>query len=100
MTVGSNNAIRVYQTGSVGEPVTIDDCPESNAAVAAGTDFFLVGSEDGTVSKYSLENNSLQEVLVRCSLPVRDVVLSPDGRWAAVASEYVLPTSHFPWSAC
>ncbi|KAI9885305.1 MAG: mitochondrial escape protein 2 [Watsoniomyces obsoletus] len=87
VTVGSNNAIRVYSTGSVGEPVTIDDSPESNAAVAAGSNFFLVGSEDGTVSKYSLESNSLEQVLVRCTLPVRDVVLSPDGRWAAVASD-------------
>ena len=87
MTVGSNNAIRVYSTGSVGEPVTIDDCPESNTAVAATNYFFLVGSEDGTVSKYSLQTNDLQHLLVRCTLPIRDVVLSPDGRWAAVASE-------------
>lgn len=27
---------------------------------------------------------------MRSSLPVRDVALSPDGEWAAVASEYVL----------
>ena len=36
VTAGSNNAIRVYNTGSVGEPVTIDDCQELNTAVTAG----------------------------------------------------------------
>ncbi|KAI9748497.1 MAG: hypothetical protein M1815_003215 [Lichina confinis] len=87
VTAGSNNAIRVYNTGSVGEPVTIDDCQELNTAIAAGSDFFLAGSEDGAVSRYSLRTNDLQQVLVRCTLPIRDVALSPDGRWAAVASD-------------
>ena len=49
--------------------------------------FFVVGSEDGTVSKYSFETNNLEEVLTRCSLPIRDVELSPDGNWVAVASD-------------
>jgi chromosome transmission fidelity protein 4 len=52
-------------------------------------DFFITGSEDGTVSRYSLETNMFEEVLVRTTLPVRDVALSPDGNWIAVASEYV-----------
>jgi chromosome transmission fidelity protein 4 len=50
-------------------------------------DFFITGSEDGTVSKYSLESNRFEEILVRSTLPVRDVALSPDGNWIAVASE-------------
>jgi len=37
-----------------------------------------------------MSSNELDQILVRCSLPVRDVALSPDGNWAAVASEYVL----------
>jgi chromosome transmission fidelity protein 4 len=41
------------------------------------------------VSKYSLEGNKFEEILVRTTLPVRDVALSPDGNWIAVASEYV-----------
>lgn len=53
-------------------------------------DFFVVGSEDGTVTKYSLHTNSLDEVLTRCTLPIRDLAVSPDGNWVAVASEYVL----------
>lgn len=35
VTAGSNNVIRVYETGSDGEPVNIDDCQENNLAVAA-----------------------------------------------------------------
>lgn len=41
------------------------------------------------MSKYSLENNRFDEMLVRTSLPVRDLSISPDGNWIAVASEYV-----------
>lgn len=37
-----------------------------------------------------MEDNKLEDILVRTSLPVRDVALSPDGAWVAVASEYVL----------
>ncbi|KAI9831243.1 MAG: hypothetical protein M1819_005171 [Sarea resinae] len=87
ITAGSNDSIRIYTTGSVGEPANIDDCQESNTAVVASNDFFITGSEDGTVCMYSLQTKSLDKILVRCTLPVRDVVLSPDGQWAAVASD-------------
>lgn len=50
-------------------------------------DFFLTGSEDGTVRVYSLETFSFEKLLTRCTLPIRDLALSPDGNWAAVASE-------------
>lgn len=79
--------IRVFTTGSDAEPVNIDVPQDSHTAVAAANDFFVAGSEDGSVCKYSLETNSLDEVLVRSTLPVRDVALSPDGLWAAVATE-------------
>lgn len=51
--------------------------------------FFITGSEDGTVSKYTLEGNKFEEMLDRATLPIRDVALSPDGHWIAVASESV-----------
>jgi hypothetical protein len=35
ITAGSNDVIRVYTTGSDGEPTNIDDCPENNTAIAA-----------------------------------------------------------------
>ncbi|KAI9800421.1 MAG: hypothetical protein M1833_003307 [Piccolia ochrophora] len=87
ITAGSNNAIRIYTTGSDGEPVNVDDCQESNTAVVASDNFFITGSEDGTVSQYSLHTHSLERMLVRCTLPIRDIALSPDGQWAAVASD-------------
>ncbi|KAI9813992.1 MAG: hypothetical protein M1827_003456 [Pycnora praestabilis] len=87
VTAGSNNAIRVYTTGSDGEPTNIDDCQGSNTAVVASDNFFIAGSEDGTVCLYSFETNSLDKILVRCTLPIRDLALSPDGIWAAVASD-------------
>ncbi|KIV99051.1 uncharacterized protein PV09_09223 [Verruconis gallopava] len=87
VTVGLDNHLRVYHTGSDAEPNTIDESSDNNTAVAASNTFFVVGSEDGTVSKYSLETNTLDEVLTRCTLPIRDVALSPDGNWVAVASD-------------
>ncbi len=87
ITAGSNNVVRVYTTGSDGEPTNIDDCHENNTAVAASNDIFLTGSEDGFVTIYSLETFLYQDLLTRCSLPIRDVALSSDGIWAAVASD-------------
>ncbi|KAM5370195.1 hypothetical protein ACJA88_010265 [Fusarium oxysporum] len=87
VTVGSNNTIRLYKTGSDGEPINIDDCQEQNMAVAAGDEFFVVGSEDGTVSLYSLETNTFERFLTRTVLPIRDVALTNDRQWCAVASD-------------
>lgn len=87
VTVGSNNTIRVYKTGFDGEPANIDECQEQNVAVSTANDFFVAGSEDGTVSLYSLSSNAFERFLLRCSLPVRDVTLSPDSKWCAVASD-------------
>ncbi|KAE8449239.1 hypothetical protein EG329_008406 [Mollisiaceae sp. DMI_Dod_QoI] len=87
ITVGSNNTVRVYRTGFDGEPTNIDECPEQNAGVSSTDDFFVIGSEDGRISKYSLETMAFEKFITRCSLPIRDVVLSPDGEWCAVSSD-------------
>ena len=89
MTVGLNGALRIFQHRSDDEPAVIDVVTDNHLAVAATNDFFVVGAEDGSVTKYSLLTNSMDEILVRCTLPVRDIALSPDGQWVAVASEYV-----------
>jgi len=57
-------------------------------------DFFWTGAEDGAVCRYSLATNLYEDNLVRSSLPIRDIALSPDGRLAVIASEYVSPISH------
>ncbi|KAH0168754.1 sepB protein, partial [Aureobasidium melanogenum] len=87
ITVGLNNVVRIFTTGSDAEPVNIDVVQDSHTAVAATNDFFLTGSEDGSVCKYSLFTHSLEEVLVRSTLAIRDISISPDGLWAAVASD-------------
>lgn len=87
VTVGSNNTIRLYKTGSDGEPTNIDDCQEQNVSVAAADDFFVVGSEDGTVSLYSIDKANFDRFLLRTSLPIRDVALTRDRQWCAVASD-------------
>lgn len=87
VTVGSNNTIRVYRTGYDGEPTNIDDCPEQNLSVVANDQFFIVGAEDGTVSLYSLDTNTFERYLARCTLPVRHVALSPSGDLCAIASD-------------
>lgn len=48
-----------------------------------------MGAEDGTVWKYDIETGQMDKLLVRCALPVRDIAISRDGEWAAVASELV-----------
>ena len=60
--------------------------------------YFITGSEDGTVSRFSLEKGKFEEILVRTTLPVRDVALSPDGNWIAVASECVCDSIRPIWS--
>ncbi|SZF04962.1 unnamed protein product [Blumeria hordei] len=87
ISVGSNNTTRVYKTGFDGEPTNIDDCPEQNAGVASTNDFFVIGSEDGNISMFSLQTMSYEKYLTRCSLPIRDLALTPDGKWCAVASD-------------
>ena len=87
VTVGSNNTIRLYKTDFDGEPANVDDCQQQNSAVAASGEFFVAGSEDGTVSQYSLASTSFDKFLLRTSLPIRDVALSPDYKWCAVASD-------------
>lgn len=67
--------------------VTPNEKNPPNANYNPQNGFFIAGSEDGTVCKYSLEDNKLQDIIVRTSLPVRDIALSPDGNWVAVASE-------------
>lgn len=87
VTVGSNNTIRLYKTGFDGEPTNIDDCQEQNTCLAARDDYFIVGSEDGTVSLYSIPDATFDKFLLRSSLPIRDVAVSPDAKWCAVASD-------------
>lgn len=46
-----------------------------------------MGSEDGNVWLYELHEARMDKPLVRCTLPIRDLALSKDEEWVAVASE-------------
>lgn len=47
----------------------------------------ILGSEDGTVWLYKLQEATMDKPLARCALPVRDLAISKDEEWVAVASE-------------
>lgn len=81
--------MRIFDHGSDDEPAIIDVSSENHLAVVATNDFFIIGTEEGEVVKYSLITKKLEDILIRCSGPVRDLAISPDGQWVAVASEYV-----------
>ncbi|KAI1941336.1 DNA polymerase alpha accessory factor Mcl1 [Ophidiomyces ophidiicola] len=87
ITGGSNSAIRIYTTAEDGEPKTVDEGVDGHLAIAALNDSFVMGAEDGTVWQYSLPDGKMDKMLVRCSLPVRNLAISKDGEWVAVASD-------------
>ncbi|OJD26907.1 hypothetical protein ACJ73_01699 [Blastomyces percursus] len=87
ITAGSNSAIRIFTIGGKDEPKTVDDGVDGRLGIAATNDSFIIGAEDGTVWKYELETGQMDKLLVRCALPVRDLSLSKDGDWVAVASD-------------
>ncbi|PGG98129.1 chromosome transmission fidelity protein 4 [Blastomyces parvus] len=87
ITAGSNSAIRIFTIGEKDEPKTVDDGVDGRLGIVATNDSYIMGAEDGTVWKYELETGQMDKLLVRCALPVRDLSLSKDGDWVAVASD-------------
>ncbi|KAI5310469.1 hypothetical protein KEM55_006708, partial [Ascosphaera atra] len=90
ITAGSDTSIRVFSHGDTCEPATLDDAADTHTALVSANEFFAVAAEDGTVSKYDLETGEMEKLLVRCPFPVRDMSLSRDGEWIAVASVELL----------
>ncbi|KAA8647496.1 hypothetical protein EYZ11_004398 [Aspergillus tanneri] len=87
ITGGSNSAIRIYTVGQDGEPKTVDEGVDGHLGIGATNQSFIMGAEDGTVWQYEIGSGRMEKLLVRCALPVRDVAVSKDGEWAAVASD-------------
>jgi chromosome transmission fidelity protein 4 len=50
-------------------------------------EYFFMGAEDGTVWQYEVQSGRMEKLLVRCALPVRDIRVTKDMEWVAVASE-------------
>ncbi|CAL5872316.1 uncharacterized protein PFLUO_LOCUS6577 [Penicillium psychrofluorescens] len=87
ITGGSNSAIRIYTVGQDGEPQTVDEGVDANHGIGATNECFIMGAEDGTVWQYDITSGKMRNLLVRCALPVRDIAVSRDGEWVAVASD-------------
>lgn len=69
VTVGSNNTVRVYSTGSDGEPTNIDECPEMNAGVSS------------TVRNLLPISNPANKIRITSSLLVQKMEISVNSRW-------------------
>lgn len=87
ITVGNNEVIRKYTVASEDEPATIEQSQDGKTAVVASDEHFVVSAEDGTVTMFSMATNTFTKLLVRTSLPPRDLSMSPDGLLVAVASD-------------
>ncbi|KAJ5693276.1 hypothetical protein N7462_002699 [Penicillium macrosclerotiorum] len=87
ITGGSNSAIRIYTVDQDGEPKTVDEGVDGHFGIGATNESFIMGAEDGTVWQYDISSGKMGSLLVRCALPVRDIAVSRDGEWAAVASD-------------
>lgn len=90
LTVGENNYVRRYEVGSTDEPSNIDNIQRNNTGIAVSKNIIAICAEDGTVSSYGLESLELNGFLTRCSLPAREIAMSPDGMWLAVASDELI----------
>ena len=67
------------------------DTHEDTLAIASGSDFVVLGCEDGTVTEYKVPSGDVERMIVRFTLPVRDLALLKGGEWIAAVSEYVQP---------
>ena len=91
LVAGCGNYARSFVTNNNDEPLMIPDTHEDTLAVAAGNGYAILGCEDGTVCQYNVPEAKLEGILVRCTLPIRDVALSPDAErtWVAVCSDEI-----------
>ncbi|KAJ0423861.1 hypothetical protein BJY00DRAFT_277562 [Aspergillus carlsbadensis] len=87
ITGGSNSAIRIYTVGQDGEPKTVEEGADGHLGIGATNEYFFMGAEDGTVWQYEVQSGRMEKLLVRCALPVRDISVTKDMEWVAVASD-------------
>ena len=88
LNVGGNcNFARSYRTNDNGEPDMLYNITEDTLAITCGNDFVALGCEDGTVTEYKVPSGDVVQMIVRFTLPVRDLVLLKDQSWLAASSE-------------
>lgn len=86
-TVGSNALIRKFTVGSVNEPETLEFHDRNIHSVSCGPQSFVTCSQDGTATVIDVESNKLLSTVLRSSLPVREVEVSPDGDYSLVCGD-------------
>lgn len=79
--------IRKFTVGSVEEPETLDFHDKNIYSVSCGPSQVVTCSEDGTAKAIDVESNSLIGTVVRSSLPLREVQVSPDGEMVSVCGD-------------
>ncbi|KAL4750414.1 hypothetical protein BDW72DRAFT_213401 [Aspergillus terricola var. indicus] len=87
ITGGSNSAIRIYTVGEDGEPKTVEEGADAHLAIGATNEYFFMGAEDGTVWQYEVKSGRMDKLLTRTALAVRDIAITKDREWVAVASD-------------
>ncbi|RDW69143.1 WD40 repeat domain-containing protein [Aspergillus mulundensis] len=87
ITGGSNSAIRIYTAGEDGEPKTVEEGTDAHVAIGATNEYFFLGAEDGTVWQYEVKSGRMDKLLTRTALPVRDIDVTKDKEWVAIASD-------------
>lgn len=84
---GTTNFARSFRTNDNGEPDMLTEVHEDTLAIASGDDFVILGCEDGTVTEYKVPSGDVERMIVRFTLPVRDLALLRSNEWIAATSE-------------
>lgn len=86
-TTGADCVVRRFRIGSDEEPLAFDPLHEDAVTgIAVSNEKIVTCSEDGTVAMFDVKGGD-SEKICRTTLPMREITLSPDGKWAAIASE-------------
>lgn len=86
-TTGADCVVRRFKLNSKEEPLLLDPLHEDGVTSIAVSDRNIVTcSEDASVAIFDVTGGESSKIC-RSTLPIREVALSPDGQWVAVASE-------------
>lgn len=90
LVAGCANYARSFRTNDDDEPDVLDGIRDDTLALVVGDDYCILGTEDGAVCEYAVPSGQLKDILVRSTLPIRDIAIDPVGReWVAVCSDEV-----------
>ncbi|KAK7204795.1 WD40-repeat-containing domain protein [Myxozyma melibiosi] len=88
ISVGANRLIRKFLVDSPDdEPINTEYHEKDITGIATSKTHFATCSEDGTASLFAVETSEVENMLMRQSMPFRDVTFSNDGQWIALAGD-------------